>query len=184
VFVVFFWAAYEQAGNVQNLWADKHTERNLTQPAPKPNLFPEASAASKPKEAGQAAGAASYWERFLNMFRLKPRPPESWSDWLERNLNPVPTAWYQWINALAIVAIAPLFAWLWLWLDRRGWQPSIPMKMVLGLILMSASMAIMIGAAQTQELPSTAKYAGDKLPPPLELTPDNKVAIRNKEGQA
>jgi POT family proton-dependent oligopeptide transporter len=181
VFVIFFWAAYEQAGNVQNLWAEKHSDRYLTQPAPDASLLPEQPPADTPEE-GVARGTRSFWQRILDMFRLKPRPQESWSDWLEHNLNPVPTAWYQSINAVAIVAIAPLFAWLWLALDRRGWQPSIPMKMVLGLVLMSASMAIMIAAAQRQELPSTATYVSDKLPEPLQLADGNKVALKDKDG--
>ena len=40
-------------------------------------------------------------------------------------------------------------------LDRRGWQPSIPMKMFLGLVMMSASMAIMLGAAKEENRRST-----------------------------
>src|SRR5438067_12371193 len=125
VFVMFFWAAFEQAGNVLNLWADKHTERYLTQPPPPAELVPE-----PPPEAAKGDSAApergkGLWQRFRDMFRLKPRPATPWAQWLQKSLNPVPTAWFQSINALAIFVFAPLFAWLWLYLDRRGWQPSI-----------------------------------------------------------
>ena len=34
IFVMFFWAAYEQAGNVLNIWADQSTNRYLTRKAP------------------------------------------------------------------------------------------------------------------------------------------------------
>jgi POT family proton-dependent oligopeptide transporter len=40
LFVVFFWAAFEQAGNAMNQWADKATNRYLTSAAPAPDLFP------------------------------------------------------------------------------------------------------------------------------------------------
>ena len=77
-------------------------------------------------------------------------PEQSWREWLLSSFNPMATAWFQSINALAIFLIAPIFAWLWIYLDRRGYQPSIPMKMVLGLLFMSASMAIMLGAAKEE----------------------------------
>jgi dipeptide/tripeptide permease len=155
VFVIFFWAAFEQAGNVLNVWADKNTDRYLTRPAPQPSLIPEihdepATGDAKVEEAS-AAGVLS---RFTNMFRLKPAPAnapqQSWGDWLTSSLNPVPTAWFQSINALAIFLLAPLFAWLWVWLDSRGQQPSIPGKMTLGLLMMSASVAVMIAAANQE----------------------------------
>jgi POT family proton-dependent oligopeptide transporter len=179
VFVMFFWAAYEQAGNVLNLWADKHTDRYLTEAAPSPELIPKAPAAEKKGEQRQEK---SFWQRIRDMFRLKPRPQESWGDWLKSSLNPVPTAWFQSINALAIFVIAPLFAWMWVALDRRGWQPSIPMKMFWGLVLMSASVAIMIAAAEQENKPTSVTWSGGELPHGLFLADGNKVAMKDKEG--
>jgi len=43
--VVFFWAAFEQAGNVANIYADKHTNRYITETAPTVSPFPDAPAA-------------------------------------------------------------------------------------------------------------------------------------------
>ena len=40
IFVVFFWAAYEQAGNVLNIWADQSTNRYLTAESPPPTVIP------------------------------------------------------------------------------------------------------------------------------------------------
>ena len=45
---------------------------------------------------------------------------------------------------------------MWIALDRRGWQPSIPMKMFAGLVLMSASMAVMMGAANQENRRTSA----------------------------
>jgi len=43
-----------------------------------------------------------------------------------------PVAWFQSVNSLAIITIAPLLAWLWIKMGRRN--PSIPRKFGLGLI--------------------------------------------------
>ncbi|HUS05341.1 MAG TPA: peptide MFS transporter [Bryobacteraceae bacterium] len=56
-----------------------------------------------------------------------------------------PASWYQSINSMFIITLAPVFAWLWLRLGRR--EPSSPMKFVLALILVGAGFAIMAGAA-------------------------------------
>jgi POT family proton-dependent oligopeptide transporter len=45
-----------------------------------------------------------------------------------------PTAWFQSVSALAVIALAPLVAWLWVWLAKRNMNPSIPRKFGLGLM--------------------------------------------------
>ena len=55
-----------------------------------------------------------------------------------------PATWYQSVNPAAIVLFAPLFAWFWLWLDKRGRQPSTPVKFAIGLMLLSAGYVVMI----------------------------------------
>ena len=91
------------------------------------------------------------------------------------SFNPVPATWFLSINALAIFLLAPLFAWLWIALDRRGWQPSIPLKMSIGLFLMSASMAVMMGAANGEFARSMVPFA-EKLPAGIELTDKAELA--------
>ncbi len=56
-----------------------------------------------------------------------------------------PSAWFQSLNALFVILLAPLFAWGWVRLGSR--QPSAPMKFVLGLVLLSASFVLMVPAA-------------------------------------
>ncbi len=57
----------------------------------------------------------------------------------DRNLDRVifgwemPSSWPQNFNALFIITLAPVFAWLWVWLSKKGREPSIPMKFSLGL---------------------------------------------------
>jgi POT family proton-dependent oligopeptide transporter len=45
-----------------------------------------------------------------------------------------PTAWFQSVSALAVIVLAPVVAWLWVWLARRKLNPSIPRKFGLGLL--------------------------------------------------
>lgn len=49
----------------------------------------------------------------------------------------MPTAWAQSFNALFVVALAPLFAALWTWLDKHKMEPSSPAKQAIGLLLLS-----------------------------------------------
>ncbi len=49
----------------------------------------------------------------------------------------MPTAWAQSFNALFVVALAPVFAALWTWLDKRRMEPSSPAKQAIGLLLLS-----------------------------------------------
>src|SRR5262249_8895636 len=45
-----------------------------------------------------------------------------------------PVGWFQSVNPLAIIALAPLVAWVWVAMGKRGNEPSIPRKFGLGLI--------------------------------------------------
>jgi POT family proton-dependent oligopeptide transporter len=45
-----------------------------------------------------------------------------------------PTAWFQSVPALAVIVLAPIFAWVWVWMAKRNVNPSIPRKFGLGLL--------------------------------------------------
>lgn len=60
----------------------------------------------------------------------------------------VPAAWFQALGPVFIITLAPVFAWLWVWLARRNLDPSIPVKFALGLILLGAGFLVMAGAAR------------------------------------
>lgn len=53
------------------------------------------------------------------------------------------------LGAFFIVVLAPIFSWLWPWLDRRGLNPSKPAKMAIGLVLAGLSFVPMLMAAQS-----------------------------------
>jgi POT family proton-dependent oligopeptide transporter len=59
----------------------------------------------------------------------------------------VPAAWFQTFGPVFIITLAPLFAYLWVWLARRNLEPSIPVKFALGLLLLAAGFLVMAGAA-------------------------------------
>lgn len=81
-FVIFFWAAFEQAGASLTFFAEEQTDRNL-------------------------AGVE------------------------------IPTSFFQSINAMLIIILAPLFAVIWTFLGRRNWEPSSSAKQALGLLFLS-----------------------------------------------
>ncbi len=56
-----------------------------------------------------------------------------------------PSAWFQSLNALFVIALAPVFAGLWTRLGDN--QPSSPLKFTIGLACLSASFLLMVPAA-------------------------------------
>jgi len=56
-----------------------------------------------------------------------------------------PAGWFQWVPALFVILLAPVFAWLWVRLGAR--QPSSPAKFSLGLLFVGLGFCVMIGAA-------------------------------------
>ncbi len=81
-FVIFFWAAYEQAGASLTFFADEQTDRHI-----------------------------GGWE--------------------------MPASYFQSFNPVMIVVLAPLFASMWSFLGKHGFEPSSPRKQAIGLLLLS-----------------------------------------------
>ena len=59
----------------------------------------------------------------------------------------VPAGFLQSVNALFIIALAPVFAWLWIWLAARGREPSSPVKFAWGLLSLGAGFLVMTVAS-------------------------------------
>ena len=90
-------------------------------------------------------GAAIFWSAFeqaastLNLFAN------------EKSRNQIlgwefPASWFQSVNALMIIALAPVFAWIWLKLGTRN--PSSPAKFAVGLLFVGLGFVVMVGAAR------------------------------------
>lgn len=73
----------------------------------------------------------------------------------------IPAGWFQSINPIFIVLMAPVFAQLWIWLATRKANPSIPLKFALGLFGLSVGFFVISWGA--------ANSAGDTLVTPAWL---------------
>ena len=94
IFVMLFWASFEQAGGLMNIYAAEKTDR------------------------------------MIGDFQ-------------------VPAGWFQSLNPLYIILLAPIFSIMWTRLGARN--PSTPKKMVLGLFLTAFGFLFMIAAVFDQE---------------------------------
>jgi POT family proton-dependent oligopeptide transporter len=61
----------------------------------------------------------------------------------------VPASLFQSINPIYIILLAPLFAWLWTTLGRRGLEPSTPAKFGLGLVQLGAGFLVLVAGAMS-----------------------------------
>jgi proton-dependent oligopeptide transporter, POT family len=59
----------------------------------------------------------------------------------------VPASFLQSVNSMFIILLAPVFAWLWIWLNRRNAEPSSPMKFAFGLLSLGLGFLVMVGAS-------------------------------------
>lgn len=59
-----------------------------------------------------------------------------------------PSSWFQSVNPIAIIIMAPILGGVWTWMAARGRQPSTAIKFSLGLFLVAVSMGVMVLAAE------------------------------------
>ncbi len=61
-----------------------------------------------------------------------------------------PSSWFQSVNPFFIIVLAPVFAWLWVWLGNR--EPSMPGKFAMALLLMATGFFVLgWGATYTSD---------------------------------
>ncbi len=149
LFQILFWTAFEQSPNAMLVWADKHTNLRLASSEPPPVTLDDASSGTE-EEPGIGAAAGAWFSE-----------------------PTVSSGHTQSFNGIFIVTIAPLIALIWVWLDRRGRQPSTPAKMVLGLIAITMAFGIMWPAAQLEGRASNAPLTN--LPTGLHVDEENRV---------
>lgn len=61
----------------------------------------------------------------------------------------IPAVWFQSVNSVFIILLAPVFASIWLALGKRGQNPSSPAKFAMGLVFAGIGFALMIPAANS-----------------------------------
>ena len=60
---------------------------------------------------------------------------------------PFPSTWWQSVNSIFLVALAPVFAVVWMWLSRRRLEPSTPAKFSFGLLFVGLGFLLLVPAA-------------------------------------
>jgi POT family proton-dependent oligopeptide transporter len=107
----------------------------------------------------------------------------------------MPASVLQSINPIFIIALAPVFAWIWIALSRRNMEPSSPAKFALGLILLGLGFGVMVWASiltadQTQKvspiwliLTYLLHTCGELCLSPVGLSTVTKLAPHRKVGQ-
>ena len=106
----------------------------------------------------------------------------------------VPASWFQSLNPAFIILLAPLYSMLWVALARRHLDPSSPLKLGIGLIILGLAFVVMIGAAGLvasgqQVLPSWLIFTyllltmGELALHPVGLSAGTKLAPRRLVGQ-
>lgn len=137
-FVIFFWAAFEQAGSSLTLFADRNTDRKY----------------SIDTQLGTviliilALGALLYY--FLH--RMMEIPVElkrifialatgavllaayHYLKGTSYNLAEIPASWFNSVNSMWLIIVAPLLAQVWAWMGKKKIEPSSPKKQALGLV--------------------------------------------------
>jgi POT family proton-dependent oligopeptide transporter len=59
-----------------------------------------------------------------------------------------PATWFQFVQPIFVVALSPVFAWLWLALGRRKKEPPSPGKFAIGLVFAGLAFALLVPPAQ------------------------------------
>jgi POT family proton-dependent oligopeptide transporter len=137
VFCILFWVGFEQAANVMNLWADKHTNLHVFRGS-SPEVVVDVPATDSTATTQPAT------------------VPAQTTTWRDTQIAAEQT---QSINPLYILIFAPVFAWLWTFLEKRKRQPSTPMKMALGVFFATMAYGAMLAAAASENKPTSAPLA-------------------------
>ncbi|MFL2553554.1 MAG: peptide MFS transporter [Candidatus Rariloculaceae bacterium] len=106
----------------------------------------------------------------------------------------IPASWFQSLNPVFIIFLAPFYSMMWVALARRHMDPSTPMKFAVGLIILGFGFAVMIGAAALvadgqQVLPTWLFFTyllhtmGELALSPVGLSSVTKLAPRRFVGQ-
>jgi POT family proton-dependent oligopeptide transporter len=60
-----------------------------------------------------------------------------------------PSSYFQSLNSLFVILLAPVFAWLWMWLSKHNLEPSSPTKFAIGLLGAGLGFVILVPPAFT-----------------------------------
>ena len=138
-FVIFFWMGFEQAGGTMNLFADANTDRLISlggEAGDKTGYYAETDRIRAEYAAAEAADRKM--PVTLDEAIKEVKVPEGF--WL------FPATWFQSVNPLFIITLAPLFSMMWGRWDKSRFALSTPAKMGWGMIVLGLGFVIMWGA--------------------------------------
>ncbi len=153
--VILFWAVFKQNGTALTTWADRYTDREVSEGATK-NAFNALSLAQEvtyqkdsvalydesfrlQKENGVVLKEFNYPVYFKNVAESK-KPAEGetvslWATNLTQSINP---AW--------VILLTPLIVAFFSWLRGRGQEPSTASKIIFGVFVSALSVLVMVAA--------------------------------------
>ena len=67
----------------------------------------------------------------------------------------IPTTWFQSLNAMYIIVLGPLFAATWVWMAKKGIEPSAPAKFGLGVIQLGLGFLVLVWGSKAAGLAAT-----------------------------
>jgi POT family proton-dependent oligopeptide transporter len=112
----------------------------------------------------QAGNALNLWAQFHTRLEVGP-----WH---------YPAEWWQSVNPVLIVLLAPVFARVWTWLGERGREPSTPAKMLVAMVMMTLSFGAMVAGAQVEDATETQQPLRDiPLQIPTRPGPDGTLVV-------
>jgi POT family proton-dependent oligopeptide transporter len=159
LFVIFFWACFEQAGASLTLFADTQVNRDIQINVSK--YLIEAIALGLGYFLIKALAWFFEWKKNIQMviqvivaavlliLLFTGKIPDY-------HQAEFPASWFQSINPLGIILLAPLFTTLWNGLSKKNMEPSSPLKMAFGLLLLALGYVVIAyavhGVAATEKI--------------------------------
>lgn len=144
-FVVFFWACFEQAGASLTLFADQQVDRSVSIHVSKYIIL--VGGAILGFYLAKALGWFFDWTKKtitgVQLAIAALMALLTFGGYIsDYNKSEFPASWFQSVNPLAIIVLAPLFTMLWGQLSKVKMEPPSPLKMALGLALVALGFVI------------------------------------------
>lgn len=157
-FNVFFWMGFEQAGGTMTLFADEATDLN----AGPMTMFITAALVgacaynfrrtTKDEPSGQAL-----WKALFGMFVFLTLACVAIGVKCMVTHEPfkIGSSILQAVNPMVIVAFAPTFSKLWMWMDGTKYRLSIPAKMAVGMIVLGLGFIVLFAGQKVGQASGT-----------------------------
>ena len=158
---MFFWAVFKQNGTALTRWANYYTDRSVPKTLEKPleSIYMVEGLEYKNKEvpkyddqfrAQKDADKKTVKVQGKDVYfkNISPERKAALESGNEDRLFLYNTELFQSINPFWVIALTPIIVGVWMFLRRKGKEPSTPSKIVLGLFISAISCLVMILAVQ------------------------------------